>query len=193
VAASESEVVNDDLRALDQQRAEEFTHLYSSCQRRLYLYIAALIGNPWDAYDILQDTNLVLWQKFDHFQAGTSFIAWAREVARYRVLRYRQMHANDTPTFEPSVLDALAMRLNRRDDRHDSLYSDALPACIEKLSADDRELIRLRYTDRATIKMLADKLRRSVNAISLALGRIRRSLRKCIDAAAQEHATEEVQ
>lgn len=155
--------------------------LYAACHRRLYLYIVTLIGNPLDAHDILQDTNLVLWQKFGQFERGSNFHAWAREVARYRVLRYRQMHINDAPTLEPHVLDALAGQRDTADDCRDRLYSDALPGCVEKLGEDDRELLQLRYAGGTAVQALAEKLNRSANAISQSLGRIRRLLRKCVD------------
>ena len=164
--------------------------LYSSCQRRLYVYIVTLIGNHFDAHDILQDTNLVLWQKFDQFERGTNFMAWAREVAPYRVLRYRQLHANDAPTLEPSVLDVLANRLDNSDERRDSLYGAALPDCIEKLSDGDRELIALRYASGTAIKVLAERLHRSANAISQSLGRIRRLLKTCMEEAVREQAAQ---
>lgn len=188
VGKRENEIVKDDSQVVDQRRAEEFAELYSSCQQRLYVYIVTLIGNHFDAYDILQDTNLVLWQKFDQFERGTSFVAWAREVARYRVLRYRQLHANDTPTLEPFVLDLLASRLNNINEHSDSPYSAALPDCIEKLSDGDRELIDHRYASGTRIEVLAERLHRSVNAISQSLGRIRRLLRKCMEEAVQEQA-----
>ena len=168
-------------RCDDERTAEEFTELYAACYRRLYLYIVTLIGNPLDAHDILQDTNLVLWQKFDQFERGTNFFAWAREVARYRVLRYRQMHLNDAPTLEPHVLDALARHRDTMEERHDRGYSEALPGCVEKLKEDDRELLRLRYAGGTAVQSLAEKLNRSANAISQSLARIRRLLRKCVE------------
>lgn len=173
--------MTNDGQSADERLAEEFTELYADCCRKLYLHIVTLIGNPLDAHDILQDTNLVLWQKFDQFERGTNFYAWAREVARYRVLRYRQMHLSDAPTLEPHVLDTLARHGDTTDDRRDQLYSDALPDCVEKLSEDDRELLQLRYGDGAAVGSLAAKMNRSANAVSQSLARIRRLLRKCVD------------
>ncbi|MBN1394299.1 MAG: sigma-70 family RNA polymerase sigma factor [Pirellulales bacterium] len=171
----------DQRRFSDARRTEEFLELYSSCQHSLYVYIVTLIGNPIDAHDVLQDTNLVLWEKFDQFEPGTNFNAWAREIARYRVLRYRQVHANDMPILEPRVLDALARRIDEVDRRRDDLYAEKLLGCIEQLGNADRELIKLRYTGSVQVKVLAERLRRSENAVSQSLGRIRRLLRKCVE------------
>lgn len=180
-----------DRQSVEGRPAEEFTELYAACYRRLYLYIVTLIGNPLDAHDILQDANLVLWQKFDQFERGSNFFAWAREIARYRVLRYRQMHLNDAPTLEPHVLDALARQRDTTDDCRDQLYTDALPECVEKLREDDRELLQLRYAKGAAVQALAERLNRSANAISQSLGRIRRLLRKCVADAIHRKDVEE--
>ncbi len=171
----------DQRRFPDARRTEEFLELYSALQHSLYVYIVTLIGNPVDAHDVLQDTNLVLWQKFDQFERGTNFAAWAREIARYRVLRYRQIHANDAPILDPGVLDALAGRLGQVESRRDESYAEKLLGCIDQLGDADRELIQLRYRNSVRVKVLAERLHRSENAISQSLGRIRRLLRKCVE------------
>lgn len=169
------------ITSTDKRRAEEFLELYASCEHRLYAYIVMLIGNPVDARDILQDTALTLWQKYDEFDRSRPFFAWAHEFARYRTLRYRQIHANDAPTLEPEALNALAARFVDDEGNRDDLYSDALPGCIEELSDGDRELIQLRYAGGVAVKMLAEKLNRSENAVSQSLARVRRLLRKCVE------------
>jgi RNA polymerase sigma-70 factor, ECF subfamily len=161
------------------RRADEFMELYAPCQRRLYVYIVMLVGNPMVAHDILQDANLVLWQKFDQFQRGTSFMAWAREVARYRVLRYRQLQAPDVMLLDPTLLSSVEEAKADRDS--DQPYVEALAACVGKLKEADADLIRRRYTGDFSVKLLAQQLGRSENAVSQALSRIRRALRHCIE------------
>ena len=64
-------------------RTEEFVELSSSHQRQLLGYIFTLVGNMDDAEDLLQQTNLILWRKFDDYQPGTDFIRWACYVAAF--------------------------------------------------------------------------------------------------------------
>lgn len=165
----------------DQQHAEEFLELYASCEQSLYAYISTLIANPVDARDILQDTVLVLWQKYHQYDRERPFFFWAREFARYRTLRYRQIHANDALTLEPEALNAVAARLADSNDTGDQLYADALPGCIDGLSAADQELLQARYSTGIAVKTLAKNLNRSMNAVSQSLARIRRLLRKCVE------------
>jgi RNA polymerase sigma-70 factor, ECF subfamily len=163
----------------DTRRADQFMELYAPCQRRLYVYIVMLVGNPMVAHDILQDTNLVLWQKLDEFQPGTNFFAWAREVARFRVLRYRQMQAPNVLLLDPALLSDVEERMADRDA--DQPYAEALAGCMGKLNEADADLIRRRYTGDFSVKLLARQLSRSENAVSQALARIRRALRHCIE------------
>lgn len=163
------------------RRAEEFTQLYTPCQRRLYAYIVMLAGDAMSAHNILQDTNLVLWEKFDQFQPGTSFFAFAREIARYRVLRYRQIHARDAVLLEPDLLEMVARAAYESDEESDRAYHDALAGCVGKLNPTDRDLIRRRYTGNFSVKVLAEQLGRSENALSQALARIRRALKGCVE------------
>jgi RNA polymerase sigma-70 factor (ECF subfamily) len=165
----------------ESRRAQEFTELYTPCQRKLYVYIVMLAGDSMAAHDILQDTNLVLWEKFDQFQRGTSFFAFAREVARYRVLRYRQIHARDAVLLEPDLLELVARVASESDDDHDRAYHEALAGCVGKLAATDGDLIRRRYTDNFSVKSLAGELGRTENALSQSLARIRRTLRACVE------------
>ena len=46
-------------------------------QRQIFGYIYTLVPNRADAEDILQETSLVICEKFDEFKEGTDFVAWA--------------------------------------------------------------------------------------------------------------------
>ena len=45
----------------------EFAVQMTKCQRKLHAFIVSLVWNPADADDVLQETNLVLWQKAAEF------------------------------------------------------------------------------------------------------------------------------
>jgi RNA polymerase sigma-70 factor (ECF subfamily) len=167
-------------------RIAEFMDLCGPCQRRLFGYIVLMVGDTTAAHDILQDTNLFLWQKFDQFQPGTNFFAFAKEVARYRVLRYQHIHSQDAVLLEPDTLELLTeVAINEASDRSESQRSEshreALAACIGKLSVPDADLIRRRYEPGFSVRTVAEQMGRSENALSQSLARIRRVLRSCIE------------
>ena len=122
----------------------------------------------------------MLWQKFDQFQPGTNFFAFAKEIARYRVLRYRQVHSRDAVLLEPETLELLDEIAVSDVPEQDDAYRQALADCLDKLNSSDAELIRRRYEPDFNVRTVAERLGRSENALSQSLARIRRALRTCI-------------
>lgn len=162
-------------------RPAQFMELYTQFHRQLYVYIATLVPNASDAQDLLQETSLTLWKKFDEFAPGTSFLAWARTVARYRILQFHDRSGRSVGLLPTEVLDLLSAN----DESNPSLEAEechfqALMACLERLRAADQELIRARYSQKAAVHAIAAEQGRSANAISQSLARIRGTLFDCV-------------
>lgn len=161
-------------------REHEFLQLFTRSQRSLHAYILAYVHDPNTAADLLQETNIVLWQKFDQFESGTNFFAWAREIARLSVIRHRRTSARRIGTLDPHLLEELAFRASELastniDDR------EILKVCLRKLKEKDRELISARYRPGASVGKMAILLGRTENSVSQSLCRIRRSLAECVE------------
>jgi len=62
-------------------------------QPRLYAFVLSLTGNPNEADDVLQNTNLVLLKKREAFRPDADFGAWAMQIARFEVQRFREFNA----------------------------------------------------------------------------------------------------
>ena len=164
----------------DNHRLKLFIALFSEHQRKLHLYITGLVFNPADAYDILQDTNLALWEHFDSFELGTNFLAWARKIAFHRVLRFRQSRNRGANCVDPHILESLATKSSEQSQDLLDARQDALQICLEKLKTHDRVLVEQRYKSTLSVKGIAEKLGRSENGISQSLRRIRSLLKTCI-------------
>ena len=65
---------------------EAFVQLMTEHQGRLYAYVLSLLGDPDQANDVLQETNLVLWRNAGEFQMGSNFRAWAFRIAHFQVM-----------------------------------------------------------------------------------------------------------
>ncbi len=85
----------------------EFVKLFTKYQRRIYLYILFKVPHPFDADEILQETNLVIWQKCDQFQMGTNFLAWACQIATYEVLKFRERNRRDRHYFSVEFIERI--------------------------------------------------------------------------------------
>lgn len=160
---------------------ETFLRLFGAHRQRLFRFIVALLPSLHDAEDVLQETNVVLWRKFNEYQSGTNFLAWATQIARFEVLKHRRSHAR-TGKFLPldhEVMDQLAEDVRRNGERLDGI-SDAFHRCVQRLSAADQELLRLCYSTGSTAKAVAAELGRPANSVYKSLGRIRQALLGCV-------------
>lgn len=163
-----------------EDRVAEFLELYSSHYPRLQFYVTALLPTANDASDVLQETSMVLWRKFDSFEIGTNFFAWACKIARFQVMKYRERQGRAARLFDASLLEKLVVEAC--DERMvQGVPLQALENCLGKLAEGDRTLIRQRYQPNTTVQQLASDIGRSANSVSKSLGRIRRVLLECVD------------
>lgn len=163
----------------DLERGEAFMRLLLSHQQRIYGLILALVPNWTDADDIMQETTAVLWRKFDEFERGTNFSAWALKIARLQVLAFRKRERRNAARLSDELMDQVAERMVARADRPD-VRRDALEACLRSLPEGDRYLIELRYEPDASVSQVAETVSRSVDAVYKALNRIHGQLLLCV-------------
>jgi RNA polymerase sigma-70 factor, ECF subfamily len=170
-----------DQQPVDQQaRADEFIQLFTANESSLRAYVLSLVPRWTDAEEIVQQCSVVLWKKFGQFRSGTNFFAWACQVARLEVKDFRRRQKRDRVVFSDEFIDSIA---------DDALASQsellvrlrALQGCVEKLSREQRELLRLRYNDNGSIDSVAGAVNRSVDAVYKSLSRIRQALHECIN------------
>jgi len=161
-------------------RADRFMALYTTNHRHVYLYVRSLVPNHADVDDILQQTNMVLWRKFDEFQPGTSFRAWACRIAWFEIHNHRNRSGKGGLRFSDEFLDDVADAVQQHSDTFDA-RAEALRHCMDKLNDRDRDLIQRRYEDDATGESVAAAVGRSVRAVYKAVSRIRKLLADCIN------------
>ncbi|MGL4513756.1 MAG: sigma-70 family RNA polymerase sigma factor [Lacipirellulaceae bacterium] len=158
---------------------DEFVLSIIEVQSRLYAYVLSLILDRERAKDVLQQTNVVLLQKKENYQPGTSFFAWAAKTAFYEVLAERRRRGRDKHLFSDDLLAVVATvaaevagSLEQR--------ADALRECLALLSPIQRETLLARYRPGGSVAGLADELGKTPNAISALLFRLRSTLLDCV-------------
>jgi len=168
---------------------DEVVQLLRKHQNQLFGYIFSMVRNFSDAEDVLQQTLLTLWGKLDEFTPGTSFMAWAKAVARNKTLTFLRTQRRQRVRFSDDVLDRLAdcelWTPQALDDR-----LAALANCRKKLSPVDQSLLAQCYSTASSIRCVAEQLERPVDSVYSSLSRIRRALYECIERSlAMEHRT----
>ena len=148
----------------NETRQDEFVRLISIHSQRIYQFILMLEIHGADADEIFQDTCLVLWNKFDSYEATGNFYAWACKIAYLKILEQRPANRR-LHLFSADVLGVLADKVPHPSRRFGVATRDALNECLERLNEKDRELIEKRYYFRFTPKEIAVAKSRSVYSI----------------------------
>jgi RNA polymerase sigma-70 factor, ECF subfamily len=159
---------------------EEFLATFIRHQSGIYGFIVTMLSNRHDAEDILQQTSLILWQKWEQFDRGQDFLHWACGIARNEVRNFLRRSAGRRLVFNEQLLNDLAdVRLAAEPllEERRSL----LPKCIEKLDLVARHLLERCYTGRSSIQAVARQFHMTPNAAYLRLRRIRRELLECVE------------
>lgn len=166
-------------RSQSDSELDEFIRNLTESQTRLKAYLMASLANYDDAVEVLQRTNLVLWKNARSFRPGAEFMPWAVTLAKYEVMSYYRERTRDRHVFSEELATLmLATAANEIPEVDDRFL--ALRECINQLPNASKQIIRLRYENRAAIKQIAEQLDRTVDSIKSALARTRRSLANCI-------------
>lgn len=169
-------------------KSEALVQLMTAHQGRLYAYVLSLLGDPDQANDVLQETNLVLWRTAGEFQMGSNFRAWAFRIAHFQVMAHRQRQLRDRLVFDDEMLAVLDPAARAVDETYRE-RQERLTACLEKLPQTHRDLLRQRYADGLSLQAIAGSVRRTANAVAQALFRVRRTLIECVTRLAEGGAS----
>ena len=158
---------------------ERCMELFALHQRRLYLYVSALIPSPADADEVLHETNIVIWKKFDQFEPGTDFLTWAFRIAHYQALEQRRKKAQSAPGFSLEVMEQLAGKAIEQDADLEHRRA-ALIDCRKKLGSSDRDILERCYAPNARVTRIANEMGKTATSLYRSLRRIRQLLTDCV-------------
>lgn len=150
----------------------------------LVSYAYGLLQDWALAQDAVQETFITVQKKHAEFTPGTNILAWTRRIARYEALNILRARGRETFVGDEELF-ALVDAQFEEHLNHDAVavleqQKAALHHCLAQLEPDVLQLLLGFYRDRVACERLAAVHRRSVNAIRLALSRIRSRLRDCV-------------
>ena len=154
----------------------------TALQPRLYGFILKRLADREQTLEMLQRTNLVLCQKENEFRPGSSFTAWAFQVAKFQILAWRKAEGRSRFVFSDQVYDLIDSKSEEEAEVVDQRIP-LLKQCMKRLNDQDCSLIQQRYRDGQPIASLAETLDKSVDAIGMKLLRIRKQLAECVQIA----------
>lgn len=162
-----------------EHKYETFLKLYRANEKHIFRFILALLPNYSAAEDIMQDTMLVMWKKYDQYEAGSNFAAWGMQIARFAVLQFHRKVRSGVVRFDSLTLDKIIEHQEVLCEEENA-YSEALEECIKHLKEKSRKIISLRYVDNMKIVDIALKMGKTLNSTYQTVSRIHQSLLKCV-------------
>lgn len=163
----------------DAEARAQLAELWHQSQSAVSAYLFASVPNHHDAEDLLGQVAVAVARDFDKYDASQPFVRWAIGIARNRVLNHRRAYAMSKVVFSQETIEALANAVPA-EPVHQSEFKAALKTCIDKLQAQARKVITLRYEDDIKPKHIAAELDMTPNAVSILLHRTRKSLSQCV-------------
>jgi RNA polymerase sigma-70 factor (ECF subfamily) len=162
------------------EETERFVRVFVEGQRQILRYILTLVPDIDDAHEILQETAVDLWRKFDRYDPAYPFAPWACRFALRRVLKHREQKARRVKCLSVESLTQIAAELSEKD----GILEDrrrALETCLQRLCEADRLVVEHRYSREMSVATIAGITGRNTAALYKALQRIRRQLFECVN------------
>lgn len=162
---------------LDQQK---ILNVLLTERNRMFTFAWSIVRNVHTAEDVFQEMMIKSINQTKGFESEGQLLSWARTVIRNRCFDIVYSEKNRRNLLEKSVVDLLQKDLESRDMEKEEKDISILKDCIGGLTANSREIIKLRYFSSMQAKKVAEHLNRKPDAVYKALQRIYQKLRECI-------------
>lgn len=160
---------------------DTFLPLFLAAQPDLRAFIGAAVRDPVIREDVFQEVAMILWKKFELFDASRSFGAWARGVAAKKILEDRRLRSKLPEACSPETLEALSRGF--AEEELEASWQDrerALNYCLEILPERSARFLEARYHQGQEIEAMAAAAGLSTDALYQILSRLRKQLRECV-------------
>lgn len=105
--------------------SDAFIQSLTKHQSHLRAFILGSFGDYVHCEDVLQQTNLILWEKCGDFRQGSEFLPWALAIARFEILAFIHDSQRDRLVFHPDVAklmtEAAFPKINQVSERQQAL------------------------------------------------------------------------
>ena len=159
---------------------QRFLSLFRRSEQEIFRHVAALVPNAIDAEDIVQQTALALWEKFDAYDPGLPFTPWACRFALNKAHQWIERRQRWQTLLEHGLAEELAQRRQELQPELE-LRLKHLEGCLGKLTQGQRTLVEGYYYERVGVETLAERSGRSAAATYKMLQRIRQTLQRCVE------------
>lgn len=167
---------------------QEFLTVFLANEREIFRYVVALVPTPGDAQEIVQQTAVALWEKFDDYDQSRPFAAWACRFALNVSRQWMTRRQRWKSLLEGGLAEELASRRQQLQPEFDERLLH-LDQCLQKLPEGQRSLVDGYYIRQLDVNTVAQQAQRTTDAVYKTLQRVRRQLRECVERFVGEEAS----
>ncbi|MBI4566509.1 MAG: sigma-70 family RNA polymerase sigma factor [Planctomycetes bacterium] len=169
---------------MGKRNAPDLVKLLLEHRDGLFGFILALTRDREAAEEVFQEVSLAVVEESNRRTHVAQFLPWVHEIARRRVAEHFRKNARRNAIERRESLDDVvgqAFEENVTDVHAHLRRQDYLDQCTEEPPHMQRQMIRKRYRDRASIKKIAEAFDWTKEAVKVSLWNARRRLAACID------------
>ena len=160
--------------------------------RTVYRMAYRMMGNAYDAEDVVQESFLRAYQKLRQFEGNANFGTWVyRIAANYAIDRLRQRNTEEARRERPSKTGEDSLEVDPLSQAQDMSPSpeqlarsaqlgERMKAALEELSPAERTAIVMRHWDGCGIEEIAKALKSNSNATKNTVFRAVQKLRRAL-------------
>ncbi len=159
----------------------DYDEIVRETQSHIRAYIAGMGVPRHDVDDVAQDVYVELYRFFDRMPAEVHPKQWLKGIARNLCLNYFRRNSRRS-RLQREALVEIFLRVEHEGEvgLSEGPVRSALDVCYEKLPAESRKMLALKYEQELPSATIAERLKSTSEAIRVALFRIRASLKDCI-------------
>lgn len=146
---------------------------------KLYRFSLNIVGNTYDAEDVMQELLIRIWQRIDQFEAIENKEAWCMTVTRnlsIDKIRNRKIQTHDITEFHHlnDKSDSAAITLEKAES------FKRIVDLVNLLPEKQKIIIHLRDIEGYTYQEIADMTESSLDFVKVSLHRARKSLKEAL-------------
>lgn len=156
----------------------QFEGVVMQHHRDILNYIYRLVGNNYEAEDLVQETFIKAFKNFEQLDDSTKARSWLYSIARNVTIDYFRRNKHRTVPLDEMILEnyARATAVDYRDTVLAQETSREISGYLQVLTEQDRQIVKLLYFEGFSYAEICDILKINQNTLKSRLHRARKVL-----------------
>ncbi len=162
---------------------EQIVRVLMAERDKLIAYAWSITGDFTLCEDVVQEVALLAMSRAGEVADEARLKIWLRQSARYKAFEALREKRRTVPLLSEEILDKLECHweaFDRRSEVAESAMMEFLRECLQKITANQRQLLTLRYSRGLRSREIAEQLGAKIETVYQAIARAHRTLAKCV-------------